>query len=77
MLRSSYYNGYVDLSNNITCLARKLTNIQQNKNFNFFLSLQWVLRDKIMMVSGHKNEVVNQRYFKGRVEEMLVQFIQV
>ena len=77
MLRPSYYNGYVDLSNNITCLARKLTNIQQNKNFNFFLSLQWVLRDKIMMVSGHKNEVVNQSCFKGGVEEMLVQFIQV
>lgn len=75
MLRPSYYNGYVDLSNNITCLARKLTNIQQNKNFNFFLSLQWVLRDKIMMVSGHKNEVVNQSCFKGGVEEMLVQFI--
>ena len=43
----------------------------------YSFSLQWVLRDKIMMVSGHKNEVVNQRYFKGRVEEMLVQFIQV
>lgn len=77
MLRPSYYNGYVDLSNNITCLARKLTNIQQNKILNFFLSLQWVLRDKIMMVSGHKNEVVNESYFKGGVEEMLVQFIQV
>ena len=76
MLRPSYYNGYVDLSKNITCLARKLTNIQQNKNLNFF-SLQWVLRDKIMMVSGHKNEVVNQSCFKGGVEEMLVQFIQV
>ena len=76
MLRPSYYNGYVDLSKNITCLARKLTNIQQNKNLKFF-SLQWVLRDKIMMVSGHKNEVVNQSCFKGGVEEMLVQFIQV
>ena len=30
-----------------------------------------------MMVSGHKNEVVNQSCFNGGVEEMLVQFIQV
>ena len=30
-----------------------------------------------MVVCVHKNEIVNQSYFEGEVEEMLVQFVQV